>query len=138
MTGIQMLLLGVGALAIIAGALMARMRVRTMTSGQSAQGVVVGQSTSSGGIVRGKAITFFAPIVEFHHAGKKFKFTSSMGTREPVANGTKVVVRYLPDDPQSSAEIGTGLRLWVFPIGAILIGALFVILAGVDAGWFGS
>ena len=136
MSGVQILLLSVGGLAVLAGALMARMRLRTVYSGQSAEGVVVGQSTSSGGIRRGQTITMYAPIIQFPHGGKTIKFTSSMGTREPVANGTKVVVRYLAEDPESSAEIGSGMRMWGFPIGANLIGALFIGLAGVDAGWF--
>jgi hypothetical protein len=137
-TGVQMLLLSVGGLAVVAGALIARMRLRTIYSGQSAEGVVVGQSTSSGGIRNGRAITMYAPIVEFHHAGKKHKFTSSLGTTDAVATGSKVVVRYLPEDPDSTAEIGTSMRMWVFPIGALAIGAVFIALAAYDAGWFGK
>ena len=138
MTGVQITLLVVGGLAVVAGALIARMRLRTLYSGQSAEGVVVGQSTSSGGIRRGQAITMYAPIIEYHHAGKKHKFTSSMGTREPIANGTKVVVRYLPEDPDSTAEIGTGMRMWGFPIGALAVGGIFIAVAAYDAGWFGK
>ncbi|MEO8487534.1 MAG: DUF3592 domain-containing protein [Betaproteobacteria bacterium] len=126
MSGMQIFLVSVGGVALVLGALIAVMRIRTIYFGSSAEGVVVGQSTSSGGKVHGRIVTMFNPIVEFHHAGKKHKFTSSMGTREAIGNGTKVTVRYLPADPDSSAEIGTSMRMWGFPIGMLLFGGLFI------------
>ena len=129
MTGVQILLLVVGGLALVCGALIAVMRVRTIYFGAKADGTIVGVSETSGGIRRGQTITMYAPIVEYTADGKKYKFTSSMATREPIAKGEKVVVRYLPADPVSSAEIGTAMRMWVFPIGALFVGAVFVGLA---------
>ena len=129
MTGTQILLLVVGGLALVCGALIAVMRVRTIYFGAKADGTIVGVSESSGGIRRGQVVTTYAPVVEYSAGGKKYKFTSSMATREPIAKGEKVVVRYLPSDPESSAEIGTAMRMWVFPIGALFVGAVFVGIA---------
>ena len=129
MSGVQILLLVVGGLALVLGALIAVMRVRTIYFGAKADGTIVGVSESSGGINKGRAITMYAPIVEYSAGGKKYKFTSSMATREPIAKGEKVVVRYLPSDPESSAEIGTGMRMWGFPIVALLVGGIFVGIA---------
>ena len=42
-------------------------------------------------------------------------------------------VRYLPVDPEGSAEIATPMRMWGFPIAALGVGALFVVL-GVGMG----
>ena len=126
MTGTQILLLVVGGLALVCGALIAVMRVRTIYFGAKADGTIVGVSESSGGIRRGKTVTMYAPVVEYSAGGKTYRFTSSMATRGPIGKGGKVVVRYLPSDPQSSAEIGTAMRMWVFPIGALFVGAVFV------------
>ena len=57
------------------------------------------------------------------------KFTSSLGEREKIAEGTKVPVRFLPNDPDSSAEIATPGRMWGFPIAALAVGAIFVVLS---------
>ena len=70
----------------------------------------------------------FGQEVEFSHDGKKVKFTSSLGEREKIAEGTTVPVRYLPADPEGSAEIATPKRMWGFPIAALGVGALFVVL----------
>jgi hypothetical protein len=125
-TGVQILLLVVGGLALVCGALIAVMRFRTIYFGAKADGTIVGVSETSGGIHRNRPVTMYAPIVEYSADGKKYKFTSSMATREPIAKGEKVVVRYLPSDPVSSAEIGTGMRMWGFPIAALFVGGIFV------------
>jgi hypothetical protein len=132
------LILCVGLLALLLGALIAIMRVRTIYFGKSADGVVVGQSTSSGGRTHGRIVTLYSPVVEFHHDGKKFKFTSSMGQREEIANGTKVVVRYLASDPQSTAEIGSSMRMWGFPIAALFVGSIFIAVALYGGGYLGG
>ena len=129
MTGIQIFILAVGGLALVLGALIAVMRVRTIYFGAQAEGTIVGVSESSGGKHHGRYVPMYAPVVEFRHDGKTHTFTSSMSTREPIAKGEKVVVRYLPSDPDSSAEIGTNLRMWAFPIGALLFGGVFVGIA---------
>jgi hypothetical protein len=130
----QTILLVVGILALVLGALVAVMRLRTVYFGASAEGRVVGQSQStstseSGGSTR--FTTLYAPIVEFTHAGKKHKFTSSLGVKERMAEGTKVPVRFLPGDPDTSAEIATPGRMWGLPIAALAIGAIFVVLSQV-------
>jgi len=125
-SGVQILLLSVGGLALLMGALIAVMRFRTIYFGAKADGTIVGVSETSGGMHRNRPVTMYAPIVEYSAGGKKYKFTSSMATREPIAKGEKVVVRYLPADPASSAEIGTGMRMWGFPIAALFVGGIFV------------
>ena len=129
MTGMQIFILAVGGLAMVLGALIAVMRIRTIYFGAKAEGTIVGVSESSGGKTHGRIVTMYAPIVEFKHDGKSHKFTSSMATREPIAKGEKVVVQYLLSDPVSSAEIGTSLRMWGFPIGMLLFGGVFVGIA---------
>ena len=132
MSTMQIVMLSVGGLALLAGCMMAIQRLRTVYFGRSAQGKVVGQSESmstssrSGGST--KFTTLYAPIVEFAHEGRKMKFTSSLGEREKIAEGTTVPVRYLPADPEGSAEIATPMRMWGFPIAALGVGALFVVL----------
>lgn len=125
-------LLVVGLIAVVGGALMAVLRLRTVYFGASAEGRVVGQSeststSSSGGST--KFVTLYAPVVEFTHAGKKHKFTSSLGQREKIAEGTKVPVRFLPNDPDMSAEIATPGRMWGFPIAALAVGAIFIVFS---------
>lgn len=135
-----MLLLGVGALSLVMGALMAVMRIRTIYFGAKAEGTVVGNSESTSSSRSGgstKFTTLYAPIVEFQHAGKKHKFTSSLGTQAKIETGTKVIVRYLPDQPETSAEIGTGMRMWGFPIVALAVGAIFIAVALYGAGYLG-
>jgi hypothetical protein len=130
MSGMQIFLLSVGGLALVLGALIAVMRVRTIYSGARAQGTVVGTAQTSGGLDKhNRKITFNAPIVEFTHAGRKVKFTSSMGVPEGSVEGTKVNVRYLPGDPESSAEIDTPMRMWGFPVMALVVGGIFVGIA---------
>ena len=67
-----------------------------------------GSTSSSGGST--KFVTMYAPIVEFTHDGKKVKFTSSLGLREQIPTGSSVPVRYLPSDPETSAEIDSVAR----------------------------
>jgi hypothetical protein len=128
-SGIQILLLSVGGLALLCGVLIAVLRIRTIYFGKRVEGTIVGVSESSGGVRRGQAITMYAPIVEYRYEGKTYKFTSSLATREPVAKGEKVPVMFLPSDPATSNEIGTHMRMWVFPIGALLVGGIFVAIA---------
>jgi len=136
MSTMQIVMLSIGGLALLAGCLMAIQRFRTVYFGRSAQGKVVGQSESTSTSKRGGStdfVTMYAPIVEFAHDGRKVKFTSSLGEREKIAEGTSVPVRYLPADPGGTAEIATPGRMWGFPIAALGVGALFVVL-GVGMG----
>lgn len=130
----QTALLVVGVIALVVGALVAVMRVRTIYFGASADGTIVGHaestSTSSvGSSKRERFVTLYSPIVEFTHAGKKHKFTSSLGRREKLQQGSQVPVRFLPGDPDTSAEIATAGRMWGLPIAALAIGAIFVVLS---------
>ena len=135
-----MLVLVLGALALIMGALIAVMRVRTIYFGAKAEGTVVGHSestssSSSGGSTRWTKL--YSPIVEFHHGGKKYKFTSSLGTQSKLAEGSKVLVRFLPDQPDLTAEIGTGMRMWGFPIVAFVVGSVFILVGLYGGGYLG-
>jgi hypothetical protein len=130
MTGLQMVILGIGCLALLAGALIALMRFRTIVGGAKAEGRIVDVTRSSGGVDdRGRAIAYVAPVVEFRHGGKTYRFTSSMGIRDAEVRRENVTVRFLPSDPQSSAEIDTPVRMWGFPVMALLFGGIFVALA---------
>lgn len=131
MSTMQIVLLCVGGLALLGGCMMAVRRLRTVFYGKSAQGRVVGQSKSTSTSRRGGStefVTLYAPVVEFAHDGRKVNFTSSLGQREKIADGTSVPVRFLPSDPEGSAEIATPARMWGFPIAALGAGALFVVL----------
>ncbi|HQU49677.1 MAG TPA: DUF3592 domain-containing protein [Casimicrobiaceae bacterium] len=135
-----MLVLGIGVLALLSGALMAVMRVRTIYFGAKAEGRVVGHSestSSSSSRSSTKFTTLYAPIVEFTFNGKKYKFTSSLATQDRLAEGSKVLVRFLPDQPDLSAEIGTGVRMWGFPIMALVVGSIFILVALYGAGYLG-
>lgn len=141
MNWMMWLVLGIGVLALLSGALMAVMRVRTIYFGSKAEGKVVGHSestssSSSGGSTRFK--TLYAPIVEFSFNGKKFKFTSSLSTQDKLAEGSTVLVRFLPDQPDLSAEIGTGVRMWGFPILSLVVGSVFILAALWGGGLLGG
>ncbi len=127
MSGMQMFLVGFGGLFFVGGVLMAIQRIRTVVSGASAQGTVVGQKTSTSMQKSGKSVTLYAPIVEFVHDGRKVKITSSLATTSAMPHGSKVRVVYLPDDPEGTAEIGTGVRMWGFPVMAIVVGGLIAL-----------
>ena len=129
MSGMQMLIVGIGCLALLAGVLIAVMRLRSVVSGATAEGLIVDAAQSSGGVDdRGRKVTYVAPVVEFRHGGRTYRFTSSMGVRDAEIARAKVRVRFLPSDPQSSAEIDTPMRMWGFPVLALLFGAIFVAL----------
>ena len=129
---VQIILLCVGGLAMLLGVLIAIRRIRTVYFGASAEGHVVGQSESTmmrSSRSNNRPVTLYAPIVEFQHAGKRLRFTSSMGVAEKMAEGSSVPVRFLPNDPENSAEIATPGRMWGFPIAALGVGGVFVVLA---------
>lgn len=124
------LFLGFGVLGIVMGALAAIMRLRVAFSGAKAEGKVVGHKESTSAPISGSGggrwTKTYAPIVEFEHDGKRYRFTSSMGTETKLEQGSKVTVRFLPAAPETSAEIGTGMRMWGYPIAMLAAGALFV------------
>ena len=135
MDGMHMLMLGIGGVAALYGLLTGVQRVRTVVSGLAADGVVVGNEEVSTHSSRGGRITpIFAPVVTFEHAGRKIRFRSSLGQDGKLSVGSRVRVRYLPADPESSAEIDAVANFWGFPVVALLSGAAFAGVALWDAG----
>ena len=127
----QTIVLGIGLAVMALGAVMAARPLRLALRGARAEGEVVGEHESvSRTKVEGPAgFTIHAPVVEFPHAGKRWRFRSSLSTRERVAIGTRVPVRFLPGDPEGTAEIASGLRLWALPGMTLAVGAIFAALS---------
>jgi Protein of unknown function (DUF3592) len=127
----QSFVLGIGLAVMGLGAFMAAPRVRLALRGVAAEGEVVGQhETVSRTKVEGPAgFMVYAPVVEFAHAGKRFRFRSGLATRDRIEIGTRVPVRFLASDPEGTAEIASGLRMWALPVMALAIGAIFVALS---------
>jgi hypothetical protein len=126
-SGFQYAMLGVGGLAALSGLLMLVMRLRTFLSGRVADGVVVGEKieTHSGG-EDSRLSKVSAAVYEFQHEGKTYRCTSSFATSRKMAKGTHVRVRYLPSDPQSSAEIDSLPAMWGFPVIALVFGVIAI------------
>jgi hypothetical protein len=126
-SGFQYAMLGVGSLAALCGVLMLVMRLRTLVSGRVADGVVVGEKleTHSGDEHSGLS-KVSAAVYEFRHEGKTYRCTSSLATSRKMARGTRVRVRYLPSDPQSSAEIDSVGAMWGFPAIALVFGVVAI------------
>jgi len=49
-----------------------------------------------------------------------------------------VLVRFLPDQPDLTAEIGTGMRMWGFPIVAFVVGSVFILVGLYGGGYLGA
>lgn len=127
----QSLVLGVGLAAMGLGAIMAARPVRLALRGIRTEGEVVGQhETVSRTKVEGPAgFMVYAPVVEFAHAGKRFRFSSGLATRDRIEIGTRVPVRFLASDPEGTAEIASGMQMWALPAMALAVGAIFVALS---------
>ena len=70
----------------------------------------------------------YAPVVEFDHAGKKYRFKDSVSSNPPsYRTGQRVGVLYDPADPRD-ARIDRGRWNKVVPILSGGCGALFVLL----------
>lgn len=124
MSTVQTLLLVVGGLAFAGGVVAGVQRLRTMLAGRAAEGVVVDKARGSDIVSRdGKRAAMFEPVVEFRHDGRAIRFKSSLGTKEALPVGKRVPVRYLPSDPQGTAEIATPGRMFGLPLVALLAGA---------------
>jgi hypothetical protein len=126
---IQTVLLVVGGIASVAGLLAGLQRVRTMLAGRAADGVVV--ENARGSTIHsqdGTASVMLEPVVEFVHDGRKLRFKSLTGTKQGLPVGQHVPVRYLPSDPQGTAEIATPLRMFGFPAVALVAGAVLLAL----------
>ena len=132
MTGFQYAMLGIGALAALSGTLGLVMRIRAVVSGRVVPGVVVDEKLETGSFSRGELIKLSHAIYEFEHDGRTYRCVSSFGKKGTTPKGTAVRVRYLPSDPQSTAEIDSPLAIWGFPVAALAFGAI-AIAVGLNA-----
>ena len=138
MTSFQYLMLGIGALATLCGVLILVMRIRTLASGRIVDGVVVCEKIGSHihSSDDHKITPMSHAVFEFQHDGKTFRCESSLGKGGAISEGTRVRVRYLPSDPQNSAEIDSVGAMWGFPVMALVVGAVFIAVGLYDAGYF--
>jgi hypothetical protein len=126
MSGFQYFMLGVGGLAALCGLLILVMRIRTLASGRVAQGVVVGEKLETHIGTANQMRSVSHAVFEFQHEGKTYRCQSSFGAPRGMRAGAAVRVRYLPSDPQSSAEIDSFMAMWFFPIGTLAFAAIFI------------
>jgi hypothetical protein len=130
MSTLQYVFLGVGGLALLAGLAMLVQRVRTIVSGRKVDAKVVDEKVSISRNKNGKEIRVCTPVFEFVHEGKTYRCQSTLGssgTGHP--RGSTVKVRYLPNDPQSTAEIDTFFAFFGFPLVAFVFGAALIWVA---------
>ena len=127
MSGLQWLMAGVGALALLCGLLMFIMRIRTLVSGCKVDARVVDEKVEISRSKSGKEVRVSTPVFEFTHDGKTYRCQSTVGSSgKSYPRGSTVKVRYLPSDPQSSAEIDTFMAFFGFPLIALVVGAAFI------------
>lgn len=124
MSTFQYVILGAGALSMLTGVMLAITRMRTLLQGVAVEGVVVGQKTSTMTNRNERTTTLSRPVVEFRHEGKTYRFDSSLGQKAVLAEGAKVPVRFLPSDPQGTAEVDTPMAMWGFPVVALAFGGI--------------
>ena len=129
MSGLQYVMAGVGALALLAGLLILVMRIRTIVSGCKVDAKVVDEKVEVSRSKSGKEVRLSHPVFEFQHDGKTYRCQSTLGTSGGPKVGSTIKVRYLPSDPQSSAEVDTFLAFFGFPLLALAVGAAFVWIA---------
>jgi hypothetical protein len=120
-------MLGVGALAALGGLAVLIQRIRTRVSGLVADGVVVDHRQATNQAGRHHTIVYHS-ICEFEHDGKTYRCQSSLGLPNATPIGTKVRVRYLASDPQSTAEVDSALAMWGFPVAMLGFGVLLVLV----------
>lgn len=127
MSTFQYIIVGAGALSLLTGVMLAITRVRTLLQGLAVDGVVIAQKTSTMMSGReGRTTTLARPVVEFRHDGKNYRFDSSLGQKTAPTAGARVRVRFLPADPQGTAEVDTPLAMWGFPVVALAFGGLLL------------
>lgn len=134
MSGFQYLMLGIGALAALGGLAALIQRIRTRVSGRVADAVVVDHKQTTNHAGR-RATTVYHSIFEFKDEGRTYRCQSSLALPNAAAIGSKVRVRYLPSDPQATAEVDSVLAMWGFPVAMLAFG---VLLALVGAGVIGN
>jgi hypothetical protein len=133
-SGFQYLMLGIGALAALGGLASLIQRIRTVVSGRIADGVVVDHKQTTNNAGRRSTVVYHS-IYEFKDGGKTYRCQSSLALPQMTPTGTKVRVRYLPSDPQSTAEVDSFLAMWGFPVAMLGFG---VLLALVGTGIIGN
>lgn len=137
MTGFQYAMLGIGALALLCGVLVLALRVRTILQGRVVDAVVVGDKVEHVHSQQDDTMTPVSrPVFEFRHDGKTMRGQSSLAQRDSLRKGAKVRVRYLPSDPEGTAEIDSAGAMWGFPAVALFVGAVLVAVGLYDAGYF--
>lgn len=128
MTGFGYLFLGFGALAALGGLAVLIQRIRVLVSGAAADGVVVDQKMEMNHAGRHPTPVYHA-VYEFRHDGKTYRCQSSLALPDAVPIGTRLRVRYLPSDPQLTAEVGSPLAMWGFPVAMIAMGVVLLLVA---------
>lgn len=126
MSTLQYVMTGIGALALLAGVLMLVTRIRTMVSGRKVEATVVDEKVEISRDRQGREVRVSHPIFEFTHDGRKYRAQSTLGTQHVPKRGSRIVIRYLPSDPENTAERDTFLAFWGFPLAALLFGAALV------------
>ena len=120
----------IGAFAVIVALGLAR-RTLGLLSGGRAEGVVVGSERTSGAAGRDESTgvrMFYRPKVRFATAdGRTLTFTSTAGHAKPLADGTRVSVRYDRRNPED-AEVATFASLWVFPLACLVVGVTLLLI----------
>jgi hypothetical protein len=130
MTAMHYAFLAAGALSVLAGFAMLVQRIRTVVSGCKVDATVVDEKVEVSHNKNGKEIRVFTPIFEFVHEGRKYRCQSTLGSSgKSHPRGSTVKVRYLPGDPQTSAEIDTFLAFFGFPLVAFVFGAAMIWVA---------
>ena len=115
-----------------AGAGIAAVRVWNWRSNsKEATGIVMDlDARRSSGTGSRRGSTTYAEHVQFATPdGKTFEFHSSVSTSSPFQPGTKVPVRYNPDNP-SDADIDTVFRAWFVPGLIAIMGIVFTFIGG--------
>jgi hypothetical protein len=120
---------GFGVVATLAGGVLLVSRIRARLFGAVAEGTVVDQVISTVANYRGQgasAKSLYAPIVEFNDGTRDYRFTSTLALAKPWQYGSKVVVRFIQGNPEYTAEIGTGLRMFGTPLAMLFAGLVFI------------
>ncbi len=98
-------------------------------AGGKADGTVVGNEACVPTGQRGTPRTYHHPVVAYTTpGGEKIRFTSRVGSGQPLPNGTPVRILFDPDHPED-AEIAAFARLWLMPT-VLAVPGLPFLLAG--------
>jgi hypothetical protein len=135
MTGFQYAMLGAGGLALLLGVVIMAVRVRMMVGGKVVDAVVVDEKIETVHSSHDNTMARLSrPVFEFRHDGKTYRSQSSLAQKKRFAKGTKVRVRYMPSDPQGTAEIDSLLVMWGFPLVLFVVAGTLIGVALYQAG----